>query len=127
MSSRVPLNNVQKELRSIEEAGKRIRESFGERDFAITDALVKLEKCEQALFEIIDNFDSVNNPTPEAALVAKTKDLSQCTNEEKFSFEYYNEYSKLMWLANVAFDYCHGALRKINGLIESSEGGEDDE
>ena len=103
-------NNVQIE--------KKIEEYEG----ILYDSSVSIEKAVFALNELLDKYEWNYEPTAQKAMEygsAVGKMISECSDEAKLSWEYINDYKKIMWLINVARDYCYLILDKCNNVMET--------
>ena len=80
------------------------------------ESSIKLEKARMALSQLLDNYDWAYEPSAEKALYYGNTIPGQREEDEdaERSWLYIYDYKKIMWLINVAYDYCNSALDDIN-------------
>lgn len=86
----------------------------------IADNLVELDKMYMAIQEILDTYEHNYIPeTGKAYEYANTVHAeATCSNEAKWAWEYMCGYKKIMWLANVARDYCYLAIKNCENVYQ---------
>lgn len=78
----------------------------------VGDNLVDLEKAHMALDELLNEYEWINPPDARKAMeYAQTVHPDEkCDEQAKNSWKYMADYRKIMWLVNIARDYCYSAL-----------------
>lgn len=84
------------------------------------NASIKLENAGMALRELLENYEWVHEPSAKKAVYYGSAIPEQREEDEdaERSWLYIHDYRKIMWLINVAFDYCNSALDDINACQE---------
>lgn len=78
--------------------------------------LADLEKAHMALSELLNEYHWDYEPDARKAIEYGTTVCASknCDEKAKRSWDYINDYKKIMWLASVARDYCGLALENCN-------------
>lgn len=98
---------------------KELQEKISKYEDIVTYSEIDIEKATMALQVLLDEYDWDYEPTLQKAMktgFAKGKEIDECTEEEKFSYQYIYDYKKIMWLVRVAFDYCLSASNNITSV-----------
>lgn len=84
------------------------------------ESSIKLEKAKMALRQLLDEYEWDYEPSAEKALYYGRAIPGQRKKDEyaKKSWSYIYDYKKIMWLINIAYDYCNSALDDINACQE---------
>ena len=84
------------------------------------NASIKLENAGMALRELLENYEWAHEPSAEKALYYGNTIPEHREEDEdaERSWLYIYDYRKIMWLINVAFDYCYSALDYVNASQE---------
>lgn len=88
----------------------------------VEEAFVKLQKAIFAANEIINEFSSTDVPCPHKAVeYGLARNVSKKYEDDPsyyFSWKYYVEYEKLMWLVDILFDYTCIASEHLENILE---------
>lgn len=87
----------------------------------LNDNFYNLEKAQMALEELLGSYEWDYTPTAQKAMEygsAIGKEMEKCSDEAKRSWNYLNDYKRIMWLISVARDYCYLALEKCESALE---------
>lgn len=98
-----------------------LEERVSQYDVMAFHAMIDLEKAKMGLSELLDEYEWDYEPTAQKALEygsAMGEEVYKCDREAKFSYNYLNDYKKIMWLARVALDYMDTALSNIQEVYE---------
>lgn len=86
---------------------------------ATHDCSIELDKGIKALEELLNSYSWNIEPTAEKALkYGKSTKRNDCTLDEKMSYTLLSEYDRIIWLLQVAHDYCYNAYEQLNNLVE---------
>lgn len=81
----------------------------------VADNLVDLEKAHMALNELLNEYEWDYTPSASKAIqYGSTVPSANTDREAKLSWRYIEDYKKIMWLVNIARDYCYSALESCN-------------
>lgn len=86
---------------------------------ALTDNLADLEKAWMALNELLNEYEWVHLPDAKKAVEYGETVFAKenCSKEAEHSWKYIADYKKIMWLVNVARDYCCTAIENCNKAL----------
>lgn len=81
---------------------------------------IKLEKAKMALGQLLDNYEWAHEPSARKAVYygSTIPEQREEDDDAERSWLYIHDYRKIMWLINVAYDYCNSALDDINACQE---------
>ena len=94
---------------------KELKEELFKKDCLLEDCLNNLKRTQKALLMIKDKYDWAYIPTVTEAYKVHTTPffMEEFTENERHSWEYVMGYEEIMFLINVASDYCFKAEKKI--------------
>lgn len=86
----------------------------------ITENMVSLGKAQMALDMLLQEYQFEYEPDAQKALKYgnAVHAEKECTNEERFSYKYLRDYKKIMYLVQIASDYCYSALESCRCVYE---------
>lgn len=85
----------------------------------IINNLADLQKAHMALDELLDEYEWQQLPDARKAVEygATVNAKERCDIEAERSWKYIADYKKIMWLVNVARDYCSVAIENCNKVL----------
>ena len=97
-------------------------EKFFDYEETMNKSYLALEKEDMALQDFLDTYSANIEPTPQKALkFANSTHSSDCAYDEKMSYKLLVEYDKMMWLIQVASDYCFNASESLKEALEHDD------
>lgn len=97
-------------------------ENFFDYEETINESYLNLEKGYMALQDFLDTYSWNIEPSLQKALkYGNSTHSSDCTLDEKMSYRLLAEYNKMMWLIQVASDYCFNASESLKEALEHDD------
>ena len=81
---------------------------------SVYDSFVDIEKATMALRELLNEYEWAYEPDARKAIEHSSTIGGSEDKVAQFSYKYIADYRKIMWLVNVALDYCCKVAEQIN-------------
>lgn len=117
------MGNYEKRENYFSDCNENSEELWNKYDACQTNSLnasIKLENAGMALRELLEKYEWAHEPSAEKALYYGNTIPGQREEDKdaERSWLYIYDYKKIMWLINVAYDYCNSALDYVNASLE---------
>ena len=94
-------------------------ENFFDYEETINESYLELKKGYMAIEEFLNSYSWDIEPTPQKALkYACSTNHNEYTLDEEMSYRLLAEYNKMIWLIQIASDYCYNATQALEKALE---------